>query len=474
MLATPGTLAPSLQRRTQRLSFQFLCLIAFSSLMAVAGSALDVRAQGQGGGLHTVNPPSGGAIVYGTLENQKDQSSGMVYMLRQVHGHYGDKPVLGKLVEAKDKSSLAAFFTLTDKNFSHTQQGGMVLVATVNGQMMAAVMTDEFKNFAKSEPGMVRAVMNAWHPAGSGSGGKIGPAPGGGTMRTTQGGGQTVAYTGSTKLYPATGGDRSMIINLPPGWKITGMLNGQVTVEGTNGEMIAANLILQGMPQARTSDLFQSYVNMTNLVRQRNRKPQISFQLVSEQRMNGTNGVIARFLVDAHEGAGQCKGLAQISSAAGGALFVTATWGPVNIYDAEQPMFVKIINTQKTTPVMSAAIQAQMEATRQQGIKNENQTKAINAASDVQAKTIEGQRQAFNNQYGVGKTQQSTGNSHMDDINAGSEDMQNYILDRGVVQSTSTGSYGTFSDSFADQLVKDNPDKLQSVTNRQLLANKQW
>ena len=437
-------------------------------LAGVMAAALGGVALGQGDGLHTANPATGGAIVYGTLENQKSQADGMVYMLKQVHGHYGDKPVLGKLVQAKDGSSLAAFFTLTDRNFSHTQQGGMVLIDTVNGQMMAAVLTDEFKNFAKSEPGMVRAVMAAWHPAG-GAGGR-----GGGGSGASQAGRQTVAYNGSTKLYPATGGDRSVVINLPPGWKITGMRNGQVAVEGTNGEMIGANLILQGMSQMRTSDLFRSYVNMTNFTRQRNGKPQASFQLVSEQRMNGSNGVIAHFLVDAHEGAGQCKGVAQITPAAAGALFVTVTWGPVNVYDAEQPMFVKIINTQKMTPVMSAEIAAQMDATRQQGIRNENQTKAINERTDTQIKTIESQRQSFNNQYGVGKTQQSTGDSHMDDINAGSEDMQNYILDRGVVQSTSTGAYGTFSDSFADQLVKDNPDKLQAVTNRQLLANKQW
>jgi hypothetical protein len=42
------------------------------------------------------------------------------------------------------------------------------------------------------------------------------------------------------------------------------------------------------------------------------------------------------------------------------------------------------------------------------------------------------------------------------------------------VQSTSTGAYATFTDSFADDLVKNNPDKLQAVTNRQLLASGQW
>ena len=472
MLIAPVSLNFFHHLRMQSVSFRSVRLVAVASLIAAAASTPYARAQPQGGGLQSVNPASGGAIVYGTLENQKNQPDGMVYMLRQVHGHFGDKPVLGKLVQARDGNSLAAFFTLADNNFSHTQQAGMVLVETVNGQMMAAVLTDEFRHFAKSEPGMMRTLMSAWHPAGRR--GAMAEQGGGGVSSEDEVSRQTVAYNASQKLYPATGGDRSVIINLPPGWKITGMSNGQVTVEGLNGEVIGANLILQGMSQAMTSDLFRSYVNMTNLIRQRNGKPQISFQLVSEERIPGARGVVANFLVDAHEGGGRCKGAAQISPLAGGTLGVTVTWGPVNVYDAEQPMFIKIINTQHQTAVMNAAIAAQMDATREQGIRNDNQTKAIDARREASNQRYEDQRNAFNARNNVGGTRQATGNSHFDDINAGSEDMQNYILDRGVVQSTTTGAYATLSDSLADELVKSNPNKLQAVTNRQLEASGQW
>ena len=240
------------------------------------------------------------------------------------------------------------------------------------------------------------------------------------------------------------------------------------------------------MAQAMSSDLFRSYVTIANLMRRRANKPPITFQLTSQQSLDRApntagRGLIAHFLVDAHEGAGQCKGVAQIAPLGPGALSVTETWGPVNTYDAMQPMFVKIINTQRqNSQVLSAETAATMEGIRQQGIRNQNQTNAINARSDASAASYESQRQAFNTRNNVGGTtqananSQATGNSHFDDINAGSEDMQNYILDRGVVQSTSTGNYATFSDNFADDLVKNNPNKLQTVTNRQLLANGEW
>jgi hypothetical protein len=469
MHIAPGSCTLIHRRRTQRLPLPPLCVLAFAGFM-VASVPL-ARAHGQGEGLHSLNPPSGGAVVYGTLENQKDQTTGMIYMLRQVHGHFGDRPALGKLVQARDGSSLAAFFTLTDNNFTHTQQGGMVMIDTVNGQMMAAVLTDEFKHFAASEPGMVRALMTAWHPASSN----------GGAAYSNQGGSQTV-FNASTRLYPATGGDHSVNINLPQGWKVTGMAGGSVTAAGPNGEFIGAALTWQGMSQLMSRDLFLSYVKMANEIRQRAGKPQLTFQLTSQTQLDGNSGggIIAYFIVDAHEGAGPCKGVAQISRWAGGALNVTETWIPVRLYDAEQPLMVKIVNGAHQNEVFSAESAANAESIRQTGIRNQNQTNAINARSDASAASYESQRQAFNNRYNVGGiTQangnyQATGNAQTDEMNAGSQDMQNYILDRGVVQSTSTGTYATFSDNFADDLVKNNPDKLVSTTNRQLLANGQY
>jgi hypothetical protein len=462
-----------------RLTPGLLAICGLLSVATVARHSVAQTPQG-GGGLHTVSPPSGGQIVYGTLENQASQSAGMVYMLRQVHGHYGDKPELGKLVQARDGSSLAAFFTLNDKNFSHTQQAGMVMVATVNGQMMAAVLTDDIKRFPSSEPGMVRTLMNAWHPAASSrSGGSASSWGSSSTPSASQAGRQTLSYA-SQKLYPATGGDRSATIDLPPDWKVTGVGGGQVTAEGPNGEFLGAALIWQNLPQARSSDLFRYYVDSANFIRQRARKPQMSFQLLSQQpigkgQYNSGAGIIAYFIVDMHEGAGPCKGVVQVAPMGPGALGVTETWIPVRLYDAEQPMMVKIVNSEhQSTRVISAEGAADMDRIRQQGVRNQIQTDAINARSDASAKSYESQRNATNARNNIGGTQQATGNSHFDDINAGSEDMQNYILDRSTIQSTSTGAYGTFSDSFADDVVKNNPDKLQIKSNRQLLANGAW
>ena len=470
-------------RSTYGWSSDFSGIHCVSKCIALAflgmSSVLGVVAQ-QGGGLHTVSPPTGGQIVYGTLENQKSQADGMIYMLRQVHGHFGDKPQIGKLIQARDGSSLAAFFTLTDKNFSHSQQGGMVMIDTVNGKMMAAVLTDDFKRFPGSEPGMVRTLMSAWHPRGNPIGAREAVVnPGGAAERAA--GRQTVTYV-TQKLYPATAGDHSITLDLPPMWKITGLGGGQVTAEGPNGELIGVGLIWQNMQRALTPDLFQSYVNMANLIRQRNHKPQGSFQLISQQPLPRTqftrsNGTMAQFTVDFHDEYGPRKGNARIEAAAAGALFVTESWIPVGLYSTENAMVTKIINTARAnTAVISRESEMDMERIRQQAIRNDIQTKSINDRREASNQAYESQRQAFNAAHSSSPAdgRQATGNSHFDDIDAGSADMQNYILDRAVVQSTETRNYGTFSDAFADDIVKYNPDKLQITTNRQLLKNGEW
>lgn len=57
---------------------------------AYAQGGSRVPAQPQAGeGLHTIDNPGGGQVVYGTLTGQSSLSNAMVFMLRQVHGHFG-------------------------------------------------------------------------------------------------------------------------------------------------------------------------------------------------------------------------------------------------------------------------------------------------------------------------------------------------------------------------------------------------
>jgi hypothetical protein len=62
----------------------------------------------------------------------------------------------------------------------------------------------------------------------------------------------------------------------------------------------------------------------------------------------------------------------------------------------------------------------------------------------------------------------------MDDIDRSSKMNQDYILDRSVVRDTENAARGTVSNSYADSLVRGNPDRFQIVPNQDLLKGRDY
>ena len=60
-------------------------------------------------------------------------------------------------------------------------------------------------------------------------------------------------------------------------------------------------------------------------------------------------------------------------------------------------------------------------------------------------------------------------NGHMDDIDRSSKAFQNYQLDRSVVRDNDYAERGTVSNSYADSLVRANPDRFQIIQNQDLI-----
>src|ERR1019366_8890777 len=222
--------------RTQTALALSLSSIFFAIGFGVAVGHAQQPAQG---GLKTVDNPGGGQFVYGSLTNQLSQSDAMVFMLRQVHGHFGDRPQVGKLFQSRDGSSLATFFTLTAKTQGNKSMAGLVIVSMPKGSTpQAAVLYDDVKRFATTEPSMMKTLGALLQPDGamhnSAAQGRRGSAA------------PTPPSTGE-QLFPATAGDNSAVISLPAGWKVTGVSGGQLTAEGSHGEMVGLGLLYQGI-----------------------------------------------------------------------------------------------------------------------------------------------------------------------------------------------------------------------------------
>ena len=79
--------------------------------------------------LKIVDNPGGGQVVYGPLADQSTTSGAMVFMLKQVHGHFGERPEIGKFFQARDSDSTAVFFNVTARNQGNQRMAGLVIVS---------------------------------------------------------------------------------------------------------------------------------------------------------------------------------------------------------------------------------------------------------------------------------------------------------------------------------------------------------
>ena len=215
---------------------RYVSLVAIPTLLlALTAAVSSARASD---GLKMIENPGGGELVYGPLTDLRSTSAAMVFMLKQVHGHFGDRPEIGKFFQASDSDSTAVFFNVTDKLRGNKRVAGLVIVSLPkHGTTAAAVLYDEAGRFAKTEPMMMKSLNIAWHDA-SVSNRSNPPASS-----------SSDGYSEDARPEPlrtATGGDRSASIGLPAGWQLTQVAGGSVRAEGPNGEAVFLGMLIQG------------------------------------------------------------------------------------------------------------------------------------------------------------------------------------------------------------------------------------
>jgi len=446
----------------------------FFSWLGIALSVGSARGQD---GLHTIDNPGGGQVVYGTLTGQSTMQNAMVFMLRQIHGHYGDRPNIGKFFQSRGGDSVATFFTLTAKTQGNKPIAGLVIVNMPRGATpTAAVLTDSAANFAKTEPVLMQKLNAAMRTAAGPS-----SAPAG---ASTQASGKAEAATGGSaaNLHMATAGDRSASIGLAPGWQITAVAGGQLTAEGPNGEQISLGILYQGIQDPRSAnqrgpyappnrgpapivcpyggDAFEAYICVVNQMRQSKGKPAATFKLTSETKLPATQFeqqvVQAIFEMDLHDGKGMRKASARIGE---GHMANFPTWSltvngsnaPESVYAAQNPTIMAMVHSYSQN---AAVINQETKG----AIDNIH---AIGAASAAQAKAADQRREAssaaFNLHMDTLKQNDAAQTSHMDEIDRQSKAFQDYTLDLSVVAVPGEDAqtyHGTLANPTADTLVK--------------------
>jgi len=446
------------------------CVVATVALFAACVTFASDEAQD---GLKTIDNPGGGQLVYGALAGQSSLPAAMGYMLRQVRGHFGDRPQISKFFQTKGGDSVATFFNLTAKNQSGSVGSGKLITGLVIVTMprtgappAAAVLYDEAARFARTEPDMMQALNNAWrneairYAATQPARNPEGLAPHDGQPTGPQPADQT--------LHQATAGDRSASIGLAPGWKIASVAGGNLRAEGPSGEVIDIAGMIQQIHDPRftqnrrmpygnngstfvapmNGDLFASYVNLVNQARQSQGKPPASFRLVSSKSIP-PRALEAIFELDLHDGKGMRKGSVRLDpvftpGVPTWALSVTGSNAPETVFATANPVMMAMYKTySQDRNIIGREQQAVLNGIAAAGARS----RANAAAAD--ARRISSSA-AFN--------------QHMDDIDRSSKSFQNYQFDRSQLQDNDLNARGTVDNRTADALVKAYPDRYQIIT----------
>ncbi len=405
-------------------------------------------------GLQTESFRGGGEIVYGPLSGPLSQHDAMVFMLRQIHGHFGERPAVGPFFTTGGKDSLAAFFNIHDTRHGNRALAGMVIVVAVPGQTArAAVLSDDANHFGQSLNPMLKrvtVVMRGKEPQGAAEDAPSAPiAP----------------------LHPTRFPDGSGTISLPDGWRIVAAYSGGVIANGPHGEIVVCGryipIIDTRNPQAAQrvamltqggrvplpgsyvaypygGDPVQAFEAVASALRRKSGQGPVT--VTAKSRQAQPNGVVVRGLI--HTGDGEDK---DSIIAIGTTAPVNGNWGmlvtqisaPLSRSAQEMPTLIAIsktyqVNGQRVAQETQQAIGA---------------IHAIGAAATARANAAHAQEDARNAAY----------ERHMDDIDRNGAGFSNYLLDQTVVSTADNRYHGTFDNRTAQAIVESDPAHFQYV-----------
>jgi hypothetical protein len=443
-----------------------------------------VPAQGQ---LRFINETDGGHVVYGQLTNVSSMSQGMGFMLHTVHTHFDERPSVGKFFKTKGSSSVATFFTLSDKNNTHHALTGMVIVSLPpDGKAAAALLYDDTPHFSKSISIMMKHLDEAWAHEGLGDNG------------TGSGGASASGRAGvAAPLRQTPFPDNSGSIGLPAGWRITGGFQGAIHAEGPDGSQIHYGVTIPVMdpnnPQTRQmiqtetqngrvplpgsyvaypsgGDPARALVSIEAQLSQKQRKPAPTYTITSEKFVfNGNAGSCSRATgtIDRHDNKGMLAAETMICVTQPTSGIWMMTLYQVNarpeLKDQEQATLDAIGMSYKAN---QGVIDNESQAAIGQIHEIGRQADARAAASDQWLKQQDANRASANAAY---PSSRSVGGGAEEGQEQHNQDFSNYQRDLSVIVDTDTGEHATTYNAWADALVKADPNKYQYVPTQELM-----
>jgi hypothetical protein len=435
-----------------------LFIVAAFSLVAIAAQCLPACADG----LKTYDNPGGGQIVYGPLDGKPSLQKAMGDVLRNVHGHFGDRPQIGRFFQAKGTSTVATFFTLTAKNEGGKHIAGLAIVSVPgDSQAAAAVIYDDASRFGTTANVMLKKLSSLWNPE----------PPKSSALPTRS---APLHESAPLPMHPVHFADNSGVISLPAGWQISSSGGGAVQVAGPKGEAIYLGGMNQGIydlryPGAQSmvkylamghrpyylcpkgGDLVNAYKVVSAQIRHQKGLPNITMDVINTVRLpaNNEEAAVVQFLanMDMHDGKGARLGSFRLGALRSNdgqwAMSIDGSTIPKQLAEEEWPTVRAIISSYRPD---AGVVQHQTDEV----IARIHQTTADSKARMDQFHASNDQRNAS-----IERTR--------DDQSRASVSFQNYQFDQSVIQDNHTGAHGTFDNRTANTLIQLDPNRFQYV-----------
>jgi hypothetical protein len=438
------------------------CTAAFMALgLALASPALaQFKAAGA---LQVIDYPGGAQVVYGPINGVSAMPQAMSVMLRAVHDHLGARPEVGRLFQTKGSSSMAAFFNIPAVGGKSALTGMIIVSIPPGGPASGAVLYDEQKRFPKTSSDMMKKLNAAWKPPlGSAAPTRNGPAA---SLQRT--------------AFP----DNSGSVALPQGWRITGGYQGAVHAEGPNGSQIHYGVVypvmdpnnpqqrqmIQMQTQGGRSPLPGSYVAYPSGGNPVHAMIAISAQAAQKARQPAPTYQISSVKDEGIAPGGHCtRAIGQVDRHDGKGVLAANT--VICVSQPNNGLWMMTLYQDAVRPQLLAQEQATMEAISKsyrinnQVIAQESQStiNRIHQIGDESRRQAEQSHAAFDQR----NADLASAEDRRDRRN---QDFSNYILDNTVVRDAQTGEHATTYNSYADALVKSDPNRYQYVPNQSFL-----
>jgi hypothetical protein len=419
-------------------------------ILSAALLALPLTAGAQSNHAVTViDNPGGGTIAYASMLHQHTLRGALGKVLMYVHGRFGARPHIERVMRGSDGNSLALTFSVKSPSVGHPEIAGLALVAvSSSGPAKGAVLSDRADRFRSTVGPMLRRLQS-----GAGlSGASSAPA----RAAPSASGGSPASDTAASAAIPAAAlhqtpfPDGSGSIGLPDGWTITGAHAGQVIAKGPGGAGLRFNWPIAVLdptdPRSRGSggagfiaipygtDAAATFKAAITQLSRKAGNPPPTIDILNSKRVSPQETLLVAD-VDVPGGSGPLRSLIDIGigplNDLGGYTIVLYTISfPRQIAKQSEATVTAMFHSYKANQAVAVAQIQQDEQTSQR--ITDNAVANMQRTQDVQDR----QFQAFDNN----------------------------LLDRTVIRDNDLHGDGTVSNDLAQALIDANPDRFQEVS----------